>query len=153
MLLVSRMGDGVLQNVLADCIGVHPAALVRTLDQAEAAGLLERRMVTGNRRLRAIHLQDAGQELAERLEKALNALRAEVLGSIPREDVETATRVKGHLGSNLGAVELTLALHRVFDSPNDLILWDTGHQAYVHKLVTGRRDGFDSLRQPGGLSG
>ncbi|GBL57179.1 MarR family winged helix-turn-helix transcriptional regulator [Pseudomonas citronellolis] len=93
VLLVSRMGDGVLQNVLADCIGVHPAALVRTLDQAEAAGLLERHMVPGNRRLRAIHLQDAGRELAERLEKALNALRAEVLGSIPREDVETATRV------------------------------------------------------------
>lgn len=61
---------------------------------------------------------------------------------------------KGHLGSNLGAVELTLALHRVFDSPNDIILWDTGHQAYVHKLVTGRqRSAFDSLRQPGGLSG
>ena len=67
--------------------------------------------------------------------------------------VEAATRAKGHLGSNLGAVELTLALHRVFDSPNDIILWDTGHQAYVHKLVTGRRDAFDSLRQPGGLSG
>jgi len=67
--------------------------------------------------------------------------------------VEAATRAKGHLGSNLGAVELTLALHRVFDSPNDIILWDTGHQAYVHKLVTGRRDAFESLRQPGGLSG
>ena len=67
--------------------------------------------------------------------------------------VDAATRAKGHLGSNLGAVELTLALHRVFDSPNDIILWDTGHQAYVHKLVTGRRDAFDSLRQPGGLSG
>jgi 1-deoxy-D-xylulose-5-phosphate synthase len=59
----------------------------------------------------------------------------------------------GHLGSNLGAVELTLALHRVFDSPRDIILWDTGHQAYVHKLVTGRRSGFDHLRQAGGLSG
>jgi 1-deoxy-D-xylulose-5-phosphate synthase len=59
----------------------------------------------------------------------------------------------GHLGSNLGAVELTLALHRVFDSPRDILLWDTGHQAYVHKLVTGRREGFESLRQAGGLSG
>src|SRR5215216_631981 len=67
--------------------------------------------------------------------------------------VDTATRAKGHLGSNLGAVELTLALHRVFDSPNDILLWDTGHQAYVHKLVTGRRDSFATLRQPGGLSG
>ena len=59
----------------------------------------------------------------------------------------------GHLGSNLGVVELTLALHRVFDSPKDPILWDTGHQAYVHKIVTGRATGFDQLRQAGGLSG
>ncbi|HEU5081879.1 MAG TPA: 1-deoxy-D-xylulose-5-phosphate synthase [Acidimicrobiales bacterium] len=59
----------------------------------------------------------------------------------------------GHLGSNLGAVELTLAVHRVFESPKDIVLWDTGHQAYVHKIVTGRRDQFDSLRQEGGLSG
>lgn len=59
----------------------------------------------------------------------------------------------GHLGSNLGVVELTLALHRVFDSPHDVILWDTGHQAYVHKIVTGRREQFARLRQAGGLSG
>jgi 1-deoxy-D-xylulose-5-phosphate synthase len=59
----------------------------------------------------------------------------------------------GHLGSNLGVVELTLALHRVFDSPNDILLWDTGHQAYVHKMITGRRDDFESLREAGGLSG
>ncbi len=59
----------------------------------------------------------------------------------------------GHLGSNLGAVELTLALHRVFDSPNDAIVWDTGHQAYVHKIVTGRQDDFKHLRQHEGLSG
>ena len=59
----------------------------------------------------------------------------------------------GHLGSNLGAVELTLALHRVFDSPRDIILWDTGHQAYVHKMLTGRASHFDTLRQAGGLSG
>ena len=59
----------------------------------------------------------------------------------------------GHLGSNLGAVELTLALHRVFDSPRDIILWDTGHQAYVHKIVTGRAADFDTLRKEGGLSG
>ena len=59
----------------------------------------------------------------------------------------------GHLGSNLGAVELSIALHRVFDSPKDIILWDTGHQAYVHKILTGRRDGFAQLRREGGLSG
>ncbi len=67
--------------------------------------------------------------------------------------VETVARNAGHLGSNLGVVELTLALHRVFQSPHDRILWDTGHQAYVHKLVTGRLDRFDQLRRAGGLSG
>ncbi len=67
--------------------------------------------------------------------------------------VDTVTATGGHLGSNLGAVELTLAVHRVFSSPRDVILWDTGHQAYVHKLLTGRKDRFSTLRQPGGLSG
>ncbi len=59
----------------------------------------------------------------------------------------------GHLGSNLGVVELTLAVHRVFESPRDILLWDTGHQAYVHKILTGRRDDFATLRRAGGLSG
>ena len=59
----------------------------------------------------------------------------------------------GHLGSNLGMVELTIALHRVFDSPQDVLLFDTGHQSYVHKILTGRTDRFDDLRQAGGLSG
>jgi 1-deoxy-D-xylulose-5-phosphate synthase len=63
------------------------------------------------------------------------------------------SRTGGHLGPNLGAVELTIALHRVFDSPRDRILWDTGHQAYVHKILTGRQAGFARLRQRGGLSG
>ncbi len=67
--------------------------------------------------------------------------------------VETVTKTGGHLGSNLGAVELTLAVHRVFESPRDAILWDTGHQAYVHKLLTGRRHRFVDLRKEGGLSG
>ncbi|HEU4913023.1 MAG TPA: 1-deoxy-D-xylulose-5-phosphate synthase [Actinomycetes bacterium] len=67
--------------------------------------------------------------------------------------VASVARTGGHLGPNLGAVELTLALHRVFDSPHDRILWDTGHQAYVHKIVTGRAAGFERLRQKGGLSG
>lgn len=62
------------------------------------------------------------------------------------------TRTGGHLGPNLGVVELTIALHRAFDSPTDVLLFDTGHQAYVHKLLTGRRAGFDRLRQAGGLS-
>ena len=59
----------------------------------------------------------------------------------------------GHLGPNLGVVELTLALHRVFDSPHDPIIFDTGHQAYVHKMLTGRAQDFESLRKKGGLSG
>jgi 1-deoxy-D-xylulose-5-phosphate synthase len=67
--------------------------------------------------------------------------------------VQSVSETGGHLGSNLGAVELTLALHRVFESPRDAVLWDTGHQAYVHKLVTGRAPDFARLRQEGGLSG
>ena len=67
--------------------------------------------------------------------------------------VETVTRTSGHLGPNLGVVELTIAVHRVFDSPRDRIVWDTGHQAYVHKLLTGRAATFDTLRQRGGLTG
>ncbi len=79
----------------------------------------------------------------------LGELSAEIRSFI----VDTVTTTGGHLGSNLGAVELTLALHRVFDSPRDVILWDTGHQAYVHKLLTGRRYGFKNLRMAGGMSG
>ena len=79
----------------------------------------------------------------------LNELSGEIRDFI----VAAVSETGGHLGSNLGAVELTLALHRVFESPRDAILWDTGHQAYVHKLVTGRRGGFSQLRQAGGLSG
>jgi 1-deoxy-D-xylulose-5-phosphate synthase len=67
--------------------------------------------------------------------------------------VDKVSRTGGHLGPNLGVVELTLALHRVFDSPRDAMLWDTGHQAYVHKIVTGRRADFDTTAAAGGLSG
>ncbi|WP_432923349.1 1-deoxy-D-xylulose-5-phosphate synthase [Microbispora sp. CA-135349] len=67
--------------------------------------------------------------------------------------VDRVSRTGGHLGPNLGVVELTLAVHRVFDSPRDRILFDTGHQAYVHKMLTGRAAGFDRLRRRGGLSG
>jgi 1-deoxy-D-xylulose-5-phosphate synthase len=67
--------------------------------------------------------------------------------------VDKVSRTGGHLGPNLGVVELTIALHRVFRSPDDLIVWDTGHQAYVHKILTGRAQGFDDLKQQGGLSG
>jgi 1-deoxy-D-xylulose-5-phosphate synthase len=78
---------------------------------------------------------------------------AELAGELREAIIEAVSRVGGHLGSNLGVVELTLALHRVFDSPRDVLLWDTGHQAYVHKMLTGRSARFDTLRQAGGLSG
>src|SRR4029079_16825030 len=67
--------------------------------------------------------------------------------------VDAVAKTGGHLGPNLGVVELTIALQRVFASPNDVLVWDTGHQAYVHKLLTGRADRFGELRQAGGLSG
>ena len=79
----------------------------------------------------------------------LDELAAEIRALI----VESVTRSGGHLGSNLGIVEVTIALHRVFDSPRDIMLWDTGHQAYVHKMLTGRAPGFTHLRDADGLSG
>ncbi len=98
-------------------------------------GLLDR--ITGPRDLRdlsAAELDELAQEIRDFL-------------------VRKVSRTGGHLGPNLGVVELTLALHRVFDSPTDRIVFDTGHQSYVHKIVTGRAAGFDRLRQEGGLSG
>ncbi|TMG41806.1 MAG: 1-deoxy-D-xylulose-5-phosphate synthase [Chloroflexi bacterium] len=67
--------------------------------------------------------------------------------------VESVQKTGGHISSSLGTVELTIALHRVFDSPRDKLVWDTGHQAYVHKMLTGRKDRFHTLRQFGGISG
>jgi 1-deoxy-D-xylulose-5-phosphate synthase len=77
----------------------------------------------------------------------------ELAAEIRQFVVRAVSNTGGHLGSNLGVVELTLAVHRVFDSPEDIVLWDTGHQAYVHKILTGRQDEFSALRQGGGLSG
>lgn len=86
--------------------------------------------------------------------KRLSPAECEVYAKEIREElVATVSRTGGHLGPNLGVVELTLALHRVFDSPKDTLLLDVGHQSYVHKIVTGRGDRFDTLRQQGGLSG
>ena len=79
----------------------------------------------------------------------LCALAEEIRGVI----ISTVTKNGGHLASNLGVVELTLALHRSFDSPADAIVWDVGHQTYAHKLVTGRLAAFDGLRMKGGISG
>ncbi len=92
---------------------------------------------------------DSPSDLRALDEDELGTLAAELRDAI----VGAVAKVGGHLGSNLGVVELTLALHRVFDSPRDLLVWDTGHQAYVHKMLTGRRAAFGTLRQAGGLSG
>ena len=79
------------------------------------------------------------------LDRWLNEIRDEI--------IKTVSINGGHLASSLGAVELTLALHRIFDSPRDKIIWDVGHQAYAHKLITGRKSRFSTIRQLGGLSG
>jgi 1-deoxy-D-xylulose-5-phosphate synthase len=89
------------------------------------------------------------EDLKGLTQEQLTRLAAEIRDVL----VETVTRTSGHLGPNLGVVELTLAVHRVFDSPRDRIVWDTGHQAYVHKLLTGRAAAFGTLRQRGGLTG
>ena len=86
--------------------------------------------------------------------RGLDAAQCEQLAAEVRAFiVDSVSRTGGHLGSNLGAVEITIALHRVFHSPEDVLLFDTGHQAYVHKLLTGRVEGFGRLRKEGGLSG
>jgi 1-deoxy-D-xylulose-5-phosphate synthase len=87
--------------------------------------------------------------------RPLTKVQLETLAKEMREFIVRAVAVNGHghLGSNLGVVELTLAMHRVFDSPHDVLLWDTGHLAYPHKILTGRRDDFTTLRQENGLSG
>jgi len=87
----------------------------------------------------------------------LKGLKPSELGKLAdelrQELITTVTTTGGHLASNLGIVELTIALHRVFDSPRDKLIWDVGHQSYVHKLLTGRKQRFTSLRQYRGLSG
>ena len=86
--------------------------------------------------------------------KKLNIPQLELLSSEIRGFlIENVSKSGGHLASNLGTVELTLALHKVFDFDTDKIVWDVGHQAYTHKIITGRRNSFDTLRQKGGLSG
>jgi 1-deoxy-D-xylulose-5-phosphate synthase len=86
--------------------------------------------------------------------KVLNHEQLNLLATEIREFlIEKVSKSGGHLGPNLGVVELTIAAHRVFDSPKDVILFDTGHQSYVHKILTGRQEGFDTLRQRGGLAG
>jgi 1-deoxy-D-xylulose-5-phosphate synthase len=89
------------------------------------------------------------KDLAELSPADLIALAEEIRAFL----IAKVTKTGGHLGPNLGVVELTIAIHRTFDSPKDVVLFDTGHQSYVHKILTGRSEGFDLLRQKGGLSG
>ena len=89
------------------------------------------------------------RDLRELDDHQLDELAAEIRDEL----VSKVSRTGGHLGPNLGVVELTMAIHRTFDSPTDRVVFDTGHQAYVHKMLTGRAGMFDSLRQEGGLSG
>ena len=88
-------------------------------------------------------------DLAKLSFPALNELSSEIREFL----VEKVSKSGGHLGPNLGVVELTIAIHRIFESPKDTVIFDTGHQTYVHKLLTGRISGFDKLRQRGGVSG
>ena len=88
-------------------------------------------------------------DLADLTYEQLERLAGEIRAFL----IEAVSKTGGHLGPNLGVVELSIAVHRTFSSPNDTILWDTGHQAYVHKILTGRLAGFSRLRQRGGLSG
>src|SRR5215468_1146473 len=77
----------------------------------------------------------------------------QVADEVRAETIDAVSTTGGHLGAGLGVVELTVALHRVFDTPRDKLIWDVGHQAYPHKILTGRRDRIRTLRQGGGLSG
>ena len=89
----------------------------------------------------------------EDVKKLNNSQLDELAGEIRSKMIETVSNTGGHLASNLGAVELTIALHRVFNSPKDQIVFDVGHQCYTHKLLTGRYDRFDTLRTKDGISG
>ena len=89
------------------------------------------------------------QDLKRLPDSQLNQLCKEIRSFL----VESVSKTGGHLASNLGVVELTVALHRVFDCPEDKIVWDVGHQSYVHKLLTGRKDMFDTLRKENGIAG
>src|SRR5690606_23263673 len=72
---------------------------------------------------------------------------------VRQEMIAAVAQTGGHLGAGLGVVELTVALHYIFNTPDDLLIWDVGHQAYPHKILTGRKDRMRTIRQPGGLSG
>lgn len=137
-------------NILIACdpprtgpeVGLEPGAGIRFVP---AAGHRAREEELGS----LLATVDSPRDLRRLDHDALRALAGEIRDLLVRKVPEKG----GHLGSNLGVVELSLALHRVFESPRDQILWDIGHQTYAHKILTGRADRFDSLRREGGLSG
>ena len=97
--------------------------------------------------------------MLERIQQAndIKNLKKEELPILAQEIreflIETVSKTGGHLASNLGVVELTMAMHLVFDLPKDKMIWDVGHQSYTHKILSGRKEGFESLREYGGMSG
>ncbi|MCQ8241496.1 1-deoxy-D-xylulose-5-phosphate synthase N-terminal domain-containing protein, partial [Rhizosaccharibacter radicis] len=117
---------------------VSPAASARTAGPAPAGS----RTPLLDRILSPLDLRNLS---GEQLRQVADELRAET--------VDAVSVTGGHLGASLGVVELTVALHAVFDTPSDRVIWDVGHQAYPHKILTGRRGRIRTLRQPGGLSG
>ena len=126
------MMGGACTSVTSDGRGADPPSLTSPSDHLAVLG-----------RIRGPHdLQGLSRDELTRLADAIRAFL-----------IEKVSVSGGHLGPNLGVVELTIALHRVFESPRDALIFDTGHQAYPHKLLTGRQDGFDHLRASGGLSG
>src|SRR5687768_82083 len=92
---------------------------------------------------------DSPADLKSLTRDELRTLATEVRAAL----IDVCSRTGGHIGAGLGVVELTIALHYVFDTPTDQLVWDVGHQGYPHKMLTGRRDRFESLRKESGLSG
>src|ERR1700677_4557996 len=113
--------------------------------------LLETRPVSGGRKTMGALLETI-QSPAD-LKCLSFAQMAELAEEIRGFLIHTLSKTGGHLGPNLGVVELTLALHAVFNAPEDKLLFDVSHQAYIHKILTGRLDRFSTIRQPGGLNG
>ncbi len=113
-------------------------------------------MTLSNPSGRPPHVQDAHARSGPRTRRhqgySIPELKA-LADDLRRETIDTVSVTGGHLGAGLGVVDLTVALHHVFDTPADRLIWDVGHQCYPHKILTGRRDRIRTLRQGGGLSG
>ena len=113
-------------------------------------------LITAKKRERKIKTGDIAFPGWDALDKEMAEARAEAVLMIRNSDgelVDVVSETGGHLGAGLGVVELTVALHYIFDTPKDKIVWDVGHQAYPHKIITGRREKIRTLRKGGGLSG